>query len=36
MARLVDGIWLPARVSGHPALELNNTVGGWRYPEPRE
>jgi len=36
MARLVDGIWLPERVSGHPALELNNTVGGWRYPEPRE
>ena len=36
MARLVDGIWLPERVSGHPALELNNTVGGWRFPEPRE
>ena len=36
MARQVDGIWLPERVSGHPALELNNTVGGWRYPEPRE
>jgi predicted RNA-binding Zn ribbon-like protein len=36
VARQVDGIWLPARVSGHPALELNNTIGGWRYPQPRE
>ncbi len=29
-------MWLPERVSGHPALELNNTVGGWRFPQPRE
>ena len=36
MARQVDGVWLPERVSGHPALELNNTVGGWGYAEPRE
>jgi predicted RNA-binding Zn ribbon-like protein len=36
MARQVDGVWLPERVSGHPALELNNTVGGWRYEQPRE
>lgn len=36
MPRLVDGVWLPERVSGHPALELNNTVGGWRFAEPRE
>ena len=36
MARQVDGVWLPERVSGHPALELNNTVGGWTYDEPRE
>jgi predicted RNA-binding Zn ribbon-like protein len=36
VARLVDGISLPERVAGHPALELNNTVGGWRFPEPRE
>jgi predicted RNA-binding Zn ribbon-like protein len=36
MARQVDGVWLPERVSGHPALELNNTVGGWRFPQPRE
>lgn len=36
MARQVDGVWLPERVSGHPALELNNTVGGWGYAQPRE
>jgi predicted RNA-binding Zn ribbon-like protein len=36
MARQVDGVWLPERVSGHPSLELNNTVGGWGYAEPRE
>jgi predicted RNA-binding Zn ribbon-like protein len=36
MARQVDGVWLPERVSGHPALELNNTVGGWGFPQPRE
>ncbi|HEY3087283.1 MAG TPA: CGNR zinc finger domain-containing protein [Jatrophihabitantaceae bacterium] len=36
MARQVDGVWLPERVSGHPALELNNTVGGWSFPQPRE
>jgi predicted RNA-binding Zn ribbon-like protein len=36
MPRQVDGVWLPERVSGHPALELNNTVGGWRFPQPRE
>lgn len=36
MARQVDGVWLPERVSGHPALELNNTVGGWGYEHPRE
>ena len=36
MARQVDGVWLPERVSGHPALELNNTVGGWGFDEPRE
>jgi predicted RNA-binding Zn ribbon-like protein len=29
-------VWLPERVSGHPALELNNTVGGWLFDEPRE
>ena len=29
-------MWLPERVSGHPALELNNTVGGWGFDEPRE
>jgi predicted RNA-binding Zn ribbon-like protein len=34
--RQVDGISLPERVAGHPALELHNTVGGWRFPEPRE
>jgi predicted RNA-binding Zn ribbon-like protein len=36
VARQVDGVWLPERVSGHPALELNNTVGGWGFAEPRE
>lgn len=36
MARQVDGVWLPERVSGHPALELNNTVGGWGLAQPRE
>lgn len=36
MARQVDGVWLPERVSGHPALELNNTVGGWGFAQPRE
>jgi len=36
MARQVDQVWLPERVSGHPALELNNTVGGWGFDEPRE
>ena len=36
MARQVDGVWLPERVSGHPALELNNTVGGWLFDVPRE
>jgi predicted RNA-binding Zn ribbon-like protein len=36
MARQVDGVWLPERVSGHRALELNNTVGGWGFPQPRE
>jgi predicted RNA-binding Zn ribbon-like protein len=36
VARQVDGIWLPERVSGHPALELNNTVGGWGFDPPRE
>jgi hypothetical protein len=36
MARRVDGVWLPERVSGHPALELNNTLGGWRMAAPRE
>jgi predicted RNA-binding Zn ribbon-like protein len=34
--RQVDGVWLPERVSGHPALELNNTVGGWGFDPPRE
>lgn len=29
-------MWLPERVSGHPALELNNTVGGWGFEVPRE
>jgi predicted RNA-binding Zn ribbon-like protein len=36
VARQVDGVWLPERVSGHAALELNNTVGGWGFAEPRE
>lgn len=36
MPRQVDGVWLPERVSGHPALELNNTVGGWGFAKPRE
>jgi predicted RNA-binding Zn ribbon-like protein len=36
MPRQVDGVWLPERVSGHPALELNNTVGGWGFEVPRE
>jgi predicted RNA-binding Zn ribbon-like protein len=36
VARQVDQVWLPERVSGHPALELNNTVGGWGFDEPRE
>jgi predicted RNA-binding Zn ribbon-like protein len=36
MARQVDHVWLPERVSGHPALELNNSVGGWGFEEPRE
>jgi predicted RNA-binding Zn ribbon-like protein len=36
MARQVDHVWLPERISGHPALELNNTVGGWGFEEPRE
>ncbi len=36
MARQVDGVWLPERVSAHPALELNNTVGGWLFEVPRE
>jgi predicted RNA-binding Zn ribbon-like protein len=36
VARQVDGVWLPDRVSGHPALELNNTVGGWGFAQPRE
>ena len=36
MARQVDQVWLPERVSGHPALELNNTVGGWGFEVPRE
>jgi predicted RNA-binding Zn ribbon-like protein len=36
MARRVDGVWLPERVSGHPALELNNTLGGWGMAAPRE
>jgi predicted RNA-binding Zn ribbon-like protein len=36
MARQVDHVRLPERVSGHPALELNNSVGGWGFEEPRE
>jgi SARP family transcriptional regulator, regulator of embCAB operon len=36
MARQVDNVWLPGCVSGHPALELNSTVGGWGFDEPRE
>jgi predicted RNA-binding Zn ribbon-like protein len=36
VARQVDQVWLPERVSGHPALELNNTFGGWGLDQPRE
>ena len=29
-------MWLPERVSGHPALELNNTFGGWGLDRSRD
>lgn len=30
--QIVDGLALPVAVSGHPALELCNTVAGWALP----
>src|SRR6266508_4262542 len=36
VARQVDQVWLPERVSGHPALELNNTFGGWGLDRSRD
>lgn len=32
----VDGVVLPLRMSGEPALELCNTAAGWGEPEPKE
>ena len=31
-AEQVEGVWLPAAISGHPALELCNTWAGWNSP----
>src|SRR5688500_16799028 len=30
--QIVDGLALPVAVSGHPALELCNSVAGWALP----
>jgi predicted RNA-binding Zn ribbon-like protein len=33
---VVDGLVIPARVAGDPALELCNTLAGWGEPVPKE
>jgi predicted RNA-binding Zn ribbon-like protein len=35
-AVMVGGILLPKPISGHPALELCNTVAGWHEPDRKE
>jgi predicted RNA-binding Zn ribbon-like protein len=32
----VDGLTLPVRLGGHPALDFCNTAAGWGEPEPKE
>ena len=36
MHEVVDGLVIPARVAGEPALELCNTRAGWGDPVPKE
>jgi len=35
-SEVVDGLVLPLRVSGHPALDFCNTRAGWADPTPKE
>ena len=35
-SELVDGLRIPLRLAGHPALDFCNTRAGWGDPEPKE